>query len=38
VDRINGEVRKTLMDTETAEKLQLDGVSPAGGTPSNSWR
>ncbi len=33
VDRINGEVRKTLMDAETAEKLQIDGVSPAGGTP-----
>jgi len=33
VDRINSEVRKTLMDAETAEKLQSDGVSPAGGTP-----
>ncbi len=33
VDRINNEVTKTLKLTETAEKLQNDGVSPAGGTP-----
>jgi tripartite-type tricarboxylate transporter receptor subunit TctC len=26
-------VTKTLKLTETAEKLQNDGVSPAGGTP-----
>lgn len=33
VDRINNEVAKTLELKETAEKLQSDGVSPAGGTP-----
>ncbi len=33
VDRLNSEVTKTLKQTETAEKLQSDGVSPAGGTP-----
>ncbi len=33
VDRINGEVTKTLKLKETAEQLQNDGVSPAGGTP-----
>jgi tripartite-type tricarboxylate transporter receptor subunit TctC len=33
VDRINNEVTKTLKLTETAEKLQSDGLSPAGGTP-----
>src|SRR5258708_664360 len=32
-DRINTEVTKTLKLTETAERLQTDGVSPAGGTP-----
>lgn len=32
VDRINGEVTKILKLQETAEKLQNDGVSPAGGT------
>jgi len=33
VDRINTEVTKALKLTETAERLQSDGVSPAGGTP-----
>jgi tripartite-type tricarboxylate transporter receptor subunit TctC len=33
VDRINGEVTKTLKLKETAEQLQNDGVAPAGGTP-----
>jgi tripartite-type tricarboxylate transporter receptor subunit TctC len=33
VDRINGEVTKSLKLKETAEQLQNDGVSPAGGTP-----
>ena len=33
VDRINSEVTKTLKLKETAEQLQNDGVSPAGGTP-----
>ena len=33
VDRINSEVTKSLKLKETAEQLQNDGVSPAGGTP-----
>jgi tripartite-type tricarboxylate transporter receptor subunit TctC len=33
VDRINGEVTKSLKLKETAEQLQSDGVAPAGGTP-----
>jgi len=33
VDRINGEVTKTLKLKETADQLQSDGVAPAGGTP-----
>lgn len=33
VDRINGDAIKVLKLPETAEKLQSDGVSPAGGTP-----
>ena len=33
VDRINGEVNKSLKLKETAEQLQNDGVAPAGGTP-----
>ena len=33
VDRINGDVTKTLKLKETAEQLQNDGVAPAGGTP-----
>ena len=33
VDRINGEVNKSLKLKETAEQLQSDGVAPAGGTP-----
>ena len=33
VARINGEVAKLLELKETAEQLQNDGVSPAGGTP-----
>jgi tripartite-type tricarboxylate transporter receptor subunit TctC len=33
VNRINGEVTKSLKLKETAEQLQNDGVAPAGGTP-----
>ena len=33
VDRVNGEVTKSLKLKETAEQLQNDGVAPAGGTP-----
>ncbi len=33
VERINGEVGKILNLKETADQLQSDGVSPAGGTP-----
>jgi tripartite-type tricarboxylate transporter receptor subunit TctC len=33
VDRINGDVTKSLKLKETAEQLQNDGVAPAGGTP-----
>ncbi len=33
VDRINGEVTKSLKLKETADQLQNDGVAPAGGTP-----
>ena len=33
VDRINGDVTKSLNLKETAEQLQNDGVAPAGGTP-----
>ena len=33
VDRINGDVTKSLKLKETAEQLQSDGVAPAGGTP-----
>ena len=33
VDRINGDVNKTLHQTETAAQLENDGVAPAGGTP-----
>jgi tripartite-type tricarboxylate transporter receptor subunit TctC len=33
VDRINGDVNKSLHQKETAEKLESDGVAPAGGTP-----
>jgi tripartite-type tricarboxylate transporter receptor subunit TctC len=33
VQRINGEVTAILKLKETAEQLQNDGVSPAGGTP-----
>jgi len=33
VERINAEVGKILKLRETAEQLQTDGVSPAGGTP-----
>ena len=32
VDRINGEVNKTLKQAETAAQLENDGVAPAGGT------
>ena len=34
VDRIVGEVNKTLKQAETADQLQNDGVAPAGGTPA----
>jgi len=34
VDRVVGEVNKTLKQPETAEQLQNDGVAPAGGTPA----
>jgi len=33
VERINAEVGKILQLKETGDKLQTDGVSPAGGTP-----
>jgi tripartite-type tricarboxylate transporter receptor subunit TctC len=33
VERLNAEVSKLLQLRETAEQLQNDGVSPAGGTP-----
>ncbi len=33
VDRLNGEVNKALKLKDTADQLQNDGVSPAGGTP-----
>ena len=33
VDRINAEVTITLKSSETGERLQVDGSSPAGGTP-----
>jgi tripartite-type tricarboxylate transporter receptor subunit TctC len=33
VDRINGEVMAWLKLRETGERLQADGLSPAGGTP-----
>jgi tripartite-type tricarboxylate transporter receptor subunit TctC len=34
VDRVVGEVNKTLKQPETADQLQNDGVAPAGGTPA----
>jgi tripartite-type tricarboxylate transporter receptor subunit TctC len=33
VERLNAEVTKVLQLKETAEQLQNDGVSPAGGKP-----
>ena len=33
VDRLNGEMNKILKAKEMEERLQSDGVSPAGGTP-----
>jgi tripartite-type tricarboxylate transporter receptor subunit TctC len=33
VDRLNAEVTKVLKLKETADQLQNDGVSPAGGSP-----
>jgi tripartite-type tricarboxylate transporter receptor subunit TctC len=33
VERINGEVSKTLKDKDTGEQLKNDGVAPAGGSP-----
>ena len=33
VDRINGEVSKIIATKDMIEKLEADGVSPAGGTP-----
>ena len=35
VDRLNAEITKVLQLRETAEQLQNDGVSPAGGTPED---
>jgi tripartite-type tricarboxylate transporter receptor subunit TctC len=34
IDRVVGEVNKTLKQPETADQLQNDGVAPAGGTPA----
>jgi tripartite-type tricarboxylate transporter receptor subunit TctC len=33
VDRINGEANKIIRQKDMEEKLQADGVAPAGGTP-----
>ena len=33
VDRINGEVNNIIKQKDMADKLEADGVSPAGGTP-----
>ena len=33
VDRINGEVTKVIKQPDMIEKLQADGVAPAGGSP-----
>jgi tripartite-type tricarboxylate transporter receptor subunit TctC len=33
VDKIGGEVNKTLKQKETGDQLEADGVAPAGGTP-----
>jgi tripartite-type tricarboxylate transporter receptor subunit TctC len=33
VDRINGEVNKIIKQKDMEDKLQADGVAPAGGTP-----
>jgi tripartite-type tricarboxylate transporter receptor subunit TctC len=33
VDKLGGEVNKTLKQAETAAQLESDGVAPAGGTP-----
>ncbi len=33
VDRINGDLSKALKNKEMVERLQADGVAPAGGTP-----
>jgi tripartite-type tricarboxylate transporter receptor subunit TctC len=33
VDRINGDVSKVIKQRDMQEKLEADGVSPAGGTP-----
>jgi tripartite-type tricarboxylate transporter receptor subunit TctC len=33
VDRVNGEVTKIIKQKDMEEKLQADGVSPAGGPP-----
>jgi tripartite-type tricarboxylate transporter receptor subunit TctC len=33
VERLNSEMNKALRQKETGERLQVDGVSPAGGTP-----
>jgi tripartite-type tricarboxylate transporter receptor subunit TctC len=35
VDRVNGEVNKIITQKDMVEKLEADGVSPAGGTPEN---
>jgi tripartite-type tricarboxylate transporter receptor subunit TctC len=33
VDRLNGEVTKVIQQKDMIDKLEADGVSPAGGTP-----
>jgi tripartite-type tricarboxylate transporter receptor subunit TctC len=37
VERINGELNKILKTKEMEERLQSDGVSPAGGTPEELY-
>ncbi len=37
VERINGEVSKILRQKDMDEKLQSDGLSPAGGTPEQLY-
>ena len=35
VDRLNGEVTKIIQQKDMVEKLEADGVSPAGGSPED---